>query len=350
LVSRADHDTTQSRQHSNMATLVGGLRQSSCQRQLASLCIRSRAPLWSQMRQEYGLRLASTDTSASTTSGGQLGNSGMLPAEYSVLSEDRKAQARAEISMLGVEHLDIKHARPVPATPSYFSRVPAMNDLHIRLSKLLTKYNHLPTVPSNEAPTMPWKKIAEMRAELGEPIKAMYFAQVIQIAKRLNLIEPSMRPAEVQQILESFVRDVDPMKNSPSATIIDKYGRAIAAGRRKTSSARAFVVEGTGEVLVNGKTLSEAFGRVHDRESAVWALTATQRLDKYNVWVLVEGGGTTGQAEAITLAIAKALVAHEPALKLALKKAGCMTRDARTVERKKHGRKKARKGPTWVKR
>ena len=79
-------------------------------------------------------------------------------------------------------------------------------------------------------------------------------------------------------------------------------------------------MEGTGEVLVNGKTLAEAFGKVHDRESAIWALKATERVDKYNVWALVEGGGTTGQAEALTLAIAKALLAHEPLLKPALRR------------------------------
>ncbi|OAA71594.1 37S ribosomal protein S9 [Cordyceps fumosorosea ARSEF 2679] len=123
--------------------------------------------------------------------------------------------------------------------------------------------------------------------------------------------------------------------------------RGAAADR---GPARAFVVEGTGEVLVNGKTLGEAFGRVHDRESAIWALLATGRLDKYNVWALVEGGGTTGQAEAMTMAVAKGLLAHEPALKPALRKAGCITRDPRKVERKLHGHVKARKSPAWVKR
>jgi small subunit ribosomal protein S9 len=196
------------------------------------------------------------------------------------------------------------------------------------------------------------------------------------VAKRLNLIEPSLRPAEVKIALQEFARDINPFLNMPNPITIDKFGRAVGVGKRKASTARAFVVEGNGEVLVNGKPLNEAFGRVHDRESAVWALTSTERLDKYNVWVLVEGGGTTGQAEAITLAVAKALVAHEPALKTALRKgmqppahlvctramhqkvylliplsiAGCITRDPRTVERKKHGHVKARKMPAWVKR
>lgn len=72
--------------------------------------------------------------------------------------------------------------------------------------------------------------------------------------------------------------------------------------------------------MVNGKGLHAAFGRIHDRESAVWALKATQRIDRYNVWALVEGGGTTGQAEALTLGVAKALMVHEPLLKPALRR------------------------------
>ncbi|KAH9828232.1 37S ribosomal protein S9, mitochondrial, partial [Teratosphaeria destructans] len=123
-----------------------------------------------------------------------------------------------------------------------------------------------------------------------------------------------------------------------------------AVGRRKSSRAIVALVEGEGEALVNERSLSDYFGRVHDRESAVWALKATGRLDKYNVWALVKGGGTTGQAEAITLAVAKALLAHEPDLKPALRRAGVVTRDPRSVERKKPGKLKARKMPAWVKR
>ncbi|KAH6606367.1 37S ribosomal s9 [Trichoderma cornu-damae] len=263
-------------------------------------------------------------------------------------SVDVDAAAAAE--SVPIPYQGITHARVVPATPSYFSREPQFNDLYIGISKLLTKYNHLPTVPPSEAPQMPWTKLEEMRSQMGEPIKASHYAKVMRVAKRLNLIEPSLRPTEVKVALTEFTRDINPFLNMPNPITVDKFGRAVGVGKRKESTARAFVVEGTGEVLVNGKTLSEAFGRVHDRESAVWALTATERLDKYNVWALVEGGGTTGQAEAITLAVAKALVAHEPALKTALRRAGCITRDPRTVERKKHGHVKARKMPAWVKR
>lgn len=106
----------------------------------------------------------------------------------------------------------------------------------------------------------------------------------------------------------------------PTPGVIDELGRAKGVGRRKTSSAVAWLVEGEGEVLINGQSLTEYFGRLHHRESAVWALKATNRLDKYNLFGLTEGGGTTGQAEAMTLAVAKALLVHEPALKPALRR------------------------------
>ncbi len=75
-----------------------------------------------------------------------------------------------------------------------------------------------------------------------------------------------------------------------------------------------------GEVLINGKPLNGVFPRIHDRESAVWPLIATKRVDKYNVWAWVRGGGLTGQAEALTLGVAKALLVHEPLLKPALRR------------------------------
>jgi small subunit ribosomal protein S9 len=108
------------------------------------------------------------------------------------------------------------------------------------------------------------------------------------------------------------------VQNEPPT--LDENGRARGKGKRKESSAVVQLVEGEGEVLINGKSLVEVFKRVHDRESALWALRCTQRLDKYNVWATVRGGGVTGQAEAVTLAIARALMVHEPGLKGVLRK------------------------------
>ncbi|PHH62175.1 hypothetical protein CDD81_7369 [Ophiocordyceps australis] len=241
-------------------------------------------------------------------------------------------------------------ARAVPVSPSYFSRETKFNDIFVNFTKLLAKYHHLPTLTVAEAPQVPWMKLRLLRVRLGEPIKAAQFAKFRRIAKRLNLIEPSLMPPEVKNAIKEVLRDINPFLNRPRQLVLDKFGRAVATGKRKESTARAFVVEGTGEVLVNGKPLHEAFGRVHDRESAIWALIATQRLDKYNVWALARGGGTTGQSEALALAVAKALAVHEPDLKPALRRAGCITRDPRGVERKKTGHVKARKMPAWRKR
>ena len=131
-------------------------------------------------------------------------------------------------------------------------------------------------------------------------------------------------PQSLKDAMEIYKRDVDPYAIARQPSIIDEDGRACGVGRRKSSSAKVFLVQGEGEVLVNGKSINRAFGRIHDRESALWALKATGRMDKYNVWALVSGGGSTGQAEAITLGAAKALMVFEPALKPALRRGKCM--------------------------
>lgn len=208
----------------------------------------------------------------------------------------------------------------------------------------------MPVVKPGQAPRMSWQTLVDYRNMVGEGVKTSKYQKVVALLHRLNHIHPDLKTPDVKAALETHRRSIDPFANRPKPIPIDKFGRAVGAGRRKSSTARAWVVEGDGQVIVNGKTLVEAFSRIHDRESAIWPLKATERIDKYNVWALVEGGGTTGQAEALTLAVAKALLAHEPLLKSALRRAGCITRDPRVVERKKPGHVKARKMPAWVKR
>lgn len=262
------------------------------------------------------------------------------------------------------------HARPMPTSPSYFSRQPEFNDSFLALQRLMRKYSHLPTAPSDQLTKVAFRTLKDYRLAVGEDIKASDYATCMTLVKRLHRIHPSLVPKEVEDAVARFKRDINPHNHKTKEIPIDKFGRALGVGKRKTSTARAWVVEGTGEVLVNGKSLADAFGRIHDRDSAVWALKSTGRTDKYNVWALVDGGGTTGQAEALAMAVGKALLAHEPALKPALRRgkfsyhltvtingisltlspAGVVTRDPRGVERKKHGHVKARKKPTWVKR
>ncbi|KAK4505362.1 hypothetical protein PRZ48_003325 [Zasmidium cellare] len=248
------------------------------------------------------------------------------------------------------ENRILKNIRIVPASPSYFTATPKMTDDMLHLSQLLRRYQTLPVLPPGEAPRVAWKTRQQYKIEVLEPVRAKDYNMILTLLKRLNYIHPSLIPAEVTQTLEKYKRLVQPHLNKPKPIEIDQYGRAKAVGKRKTSTAAVFLVEGDGQCLINNKSLTNYFGRLHDRESALWGLKATERLDKYNVWALVRGGGLTGQADAIALGVGKALLAHEPDLKPALRKAGVLTRDPRRVERKKPGKLKARKMPAWVKR
>ena len=217
----------------------------------------------------------------------------------------------------------LRTLRVVPASPSYFSAKPTFTDDFINLSALLRSVATLPTIPNSEAPRVAWKTVFQYRIMTNEPVKTARYHRMLHILKRLNCVHPSLMPEHVRTAMRRYMKDSQPGDIVPTPGVIDEWGRAKGVGRRKTSSAVAWLVEGEGEALVNGKSLSQYFGRLHHRESAVWALKATQRLDKYNIFGLVQGGGSTGQAEALTLAVAKALLVHEPALKPALRRGRC---------------------------
>jgi small subunit ribosomal protein S9 len=131
---------------------------------------------------------------------------------------------------------------------------------------------------------------------------------------------------------------------------IDKDGTAIGTGRRKTSVARVRLRVGNGKFEINGRPLTEFFRLERDRLMVEQPLRATEKLGSVDVWVHVEGGGTTGQAGAIVLGIARALEAMNPSLHAALSDNGFLTRDSRMVERKKYGFKKARRSFQFSKR
>jgi small subunit ribosomal protein S9 len=121
-------------------------------------------------------------------------------------------------------------------------------------------------------------------------------------------------------------------------------------GRRKSSTARVFLRSGKGNILVNDRPLDQFFGRETSRMIVRQPLELTKMSEKFDVLVTVEGGGNTGQAGAIRLGIARALVEYDENLKPELRKAGYMTRDAREVERKKVGLHKARRATQFSKR
>ena len=116
-----------------------------------------------------------------------------------------------------------------------------------------------------------------------------------------------------------------------------------AIGRRKTSVTRVYIKEGSGNVSVNKRDLSNYFSTAQLQYKVNQPFSMTETLGKYDVKVNVEGGGITGQAEAIRLGISRALVSINPDFRAVLKPDGLMTRDPRMVERKKFGQKKARK-------
>ncbi len=121
-------------------------------------------------------------------------------------------------------------------------------------------------------------------------------------------------------------------------------------GRRKTAVARVRLYPGKGAFLVNGKPANEYFSRDVDLARALEPLRVTGYEDKFMVSVLVRGGGVTGQAEAITHGVARALLEANPDLRLPLRNAGFLTRAPRAKERKKPGLKRARKAPQYTKR
>jgi len=122
-------------------------------------------------------------------------------------------------------------------------------------------------------------------------------------------------------------------------------------GRRKESTARVRVMSGEGRFIVNDKEAQVYFPRLGDMEAILGPLAAAgQEPAKYDITVLVNGGGVTGQTDAVKLGLARALVKMNPSWVPAMRKGGFLTRDARVKERKKPGLKEARKAPTYTKR
>ena len=131
---------------------------------------------------------------------------------------------------------------------------------------------------------------------------------------------------------------------------LDFKDSKYATGRRKKSIAKVWVKKGSGNIYVNGKKMVEYFQKANLQIAIYRPLTVVNRKNEYDARCFVKGGGLTGQAGAIVHGLARAVVLHEPDLKTTLKKEKLTTRDSRAVERKKYGRKKARKSFQFSKR
>ncbi len=127
--------------------------------------------------------------------------------------------------------------------------------------------------------------------------------------------------------------------------------KVYATGKRKSAIAKVWLEAGSGEITVNGKSLDEWLGGHETLKMRVrLPLNATKQLEAVNIVATTLGGGYSAQADALKHGISKALIAYEPAFRAILKPMGLLTRDARVVERKKYGKKKARRSPQFSKR
>ncbi len=131
---------------------------------------------------------------------------------------------------------------------------------------------------------------------------------------------------------------------------LDTHGRAYATGKRKDAVARVWLKPGRGKITVNDKDFTAYFGRPVLQMLLMQPIKAANRADQYDINVTVAGGGLSGQAGAVRHGISKALTYYEPELRPVLKRGGFLTRDSRTVERKKYGRAKARRSFQFSKR
>jgi small subunit ribosomal protein S9 len=131
---------------------------------------------------------------------------------------------------------------------------------------------------------------------------------------------------------------------------LDKQGRAYATGKRKDAVARVWLQRGSGKILVNERTVEVYFARPVLRMIIQQPFVASNRGGQYDVVCTVSGGGLSGQAGALRHGVSKALTFFEPELRGVLKKGGFLTRDSRVVERKKYGKKKARRSFQFSKR
>lgn len=160
------------------------------------------------------------------------------------------------------------------------------------------------------------------------------------MADKIESLQDIKKAAKVEAAAETVVRKAKK----------DKQGRAYATGKRKDAVARVWIKAGKGEVTINDKSIDQYFGRPVLKMIINQPFEVANRVNEFDVVCTVKGGGLSGQAGAIKHGISKALNEYEPELRDCLKKAGFLTRDDRTVERKKYGKAKARRSYQFSKR
>ena len=184
---------------------------------------------------------------------------------------------------------------------------------------------------------------------LGEALKE---AQAEAAAAEETVLETSDQTTTVPE--EKELASSQPVASEPSVAStepkLDAQGRAYATGRRKNAVARVWIKPGSGRLTVNGKNGPDYFARPVLQMIIGQPMVAADRSTQYDVWCTVSGGGLSGQAGAVRHGISRALTYFEPGLRPTLKQGGFLTRDSRAVERKKYGKRKARRSFQFSKR
>lgn len=261
--------------------------------------------------------------------------------------------------------------RIIPQLQTFYSANP-MHDNNIdKLENLLRKYIKLPstnnllkTHGNTSTEIDPTKLLQSQNSSRplwlsfkdytviggGSRLKPTQYTELLFLLNKLHSIDPQLMNDDIKNELAHYYKNTSQETNKVTIPKLDEFGRSVGIGRRKSATAKVYVVRGEGQVLVNNRQINDYFVKLKDRESVMYPLQVINGIANYNVFITTSGGGSTGQADAAGLAIGKALIAFNPLLKTRLHRAGCLTTDYRRVERKKPGKVKARKSPTWVKR
>jgi small subunit ribosomal protein S9 len=189
--------------------------------------------------------------------------------------------------------------------PNYYQHLLTLNQLlrerSLKASAITTKVN--------------WMSLAEMQTNLDMKLSKYMYSDLIN---KLNTLY-ELKDPQYNTTLEVFIPKGKTLESPPrKSNALDKEGRAVAVASRKTAKATVWMVPGNGLVYVNGHSLSDYFSELKHRQAIIKPFTVTDKLCKYNVWAIAENGGNTGKAEAVAVAVARALSVFEndPALRI----------------------------------
>lgn len=254
-----------------------------------------------------------------------------------------------------IHNAELARLRIVPELKTYYGGNPQHDDTVSRLNGLVRKYMHLPTrtLSYEELHDVKFLSFEEYKTSYiaSDKVKVAHHKEVLTLLNRLRTIDNQLMPPEVLEVLNEFLSNSN-QANTQNKTIktLDSNGVGKGKSGKKTSVANVKIVRGEGQIMVNGKNYIEFFTREQDRTTINYPLLVIEQIGKLNIFANVNGGGIGSKADAVRLALVKALGSLNPIWKKRLNSANLKSVDPRKVERKKPGKVKARKSPTWVKR